>query len=115
MMKKLTPIIMLCICLFLSTPISANTDIPPVTGYTAEGIYYEAITIACSSYSTYTTAYSITLTKEITYDGTVIPSDSIPWTEKFNGHTYSGILYLQSYYYWDGTTVTTYKGTIYLQ
>ena len=114
-MKKFIPIIMLCICLFLSIPVSANTDIPPITGYTAEGIYYEAVTINCSSYNTYASPHSITSTKEFTYSGTIIPSSTLSWTEIIDGNTYSGTLYLQSYYHFNSKTVATYKGTIYLQ
>ena len=114
-MKKFTPIITLCICLFLGIPVSANTDISPITGYTTEGIYYEAVTINCSSYNTYASTHSITLTKEFTYTGTITPSNTIAWTEVIDSNTYSGTLYLQSYYHFNGKTVATYKGTIYLQ
>lgn len=114
-MKKATPIIILCICMLLSTPISAQVVFSPITGYTEEGIYYEAITLETSSIVSLANSNMMTVTKEITYDGIVSPSISISWTEKINGVTYSGSLYLQSFYQQQNKTVATYKGTLYAQ
>lgn len=114
-MNKITLITIICICLLLYNPVPVNADASYIVGYTAEGIYYEAVTLEITSYSAHGTVYAIDLTEKITYEGTVIPADTIPWTEIINGDTYSGTLYLQSFYHYDNTTVATYTGTIYAQ
>jgi len=114
-MKRIFLIITLCICMLMQTPVSVNAKVLPIAGYTAEGIYYEAVTLEMKSYSTYGTAYAISLTEEITYKGMIIPNDTISWTEIINGDTYSGMLYLQYFYHYDNTTVAVYTGTIYAQ
>lgn len=114
-MKKFTPLIMLCICLLLSTPVYASNDTSTIVGYTRGGIFYEAITLEMdSSLSLYGNADIVTLTKKITFAGMVTPNESLSWTETISGTIYSGTIYLQNYYY-AGETVATYKGTLYAQ
>lgn len=42
-MKKLTPIIMIYMMLLCTFPVCANTNQSIITGYTPDGIYYEAV------------------------------------------------------------------------
>ena len=81
------------------------------TGYTSQGNYYESITLYDSIMPLADTD-TITLTQEITYSGIVTPSASIPWSKTIDGKTYSGTLYLQSFYYTSTKTIAIYKGTL---
>ncbi|MBR4059321.1 MAG: hypothetical protein IKK03_05715 [Lachnospiraceae bacterium] len=115
-MKKFTPIFILFMCLFFSVPAYAKENTNIITGYTTEGIYYEAITLESqTTISTSARGTTLSITKEFTYDGTVTPSSSLSWTESSGGVTYSGTLYLKSFYYNNSKTVATYKGTLYAQ
>lgn len=114
-MKKLTPIFIICICLLLSTPLSAHSDTSPITVYTEAEIYYEAITLDTFSVISLKNSDMMNVTKQITYDGIISPPSSISWEEKIDGITYSGTLYLQSFYQQQSKTVATYKGTLYAQ
>ena len=110
-MKKFAPIIALCLCLLLGTPAS---DSFTITGYTYDGIYYEAVTLdSSSSLEPLADASHITVTKEFTFTGTVVPGDSIDWRETIDGTAYIGTLYLYSYYHFDNATTAIYKGTLY--
>lgn len=103
----------LCISLLAGSPRQANANLTTVTGYTSGGVYYEAITLENNfNSSIIPMADTISLTKEITYNDIITPSISLPWTEIVNGATFSGTLYLQSFYYSDGKTFVTYKGTL---
>ena len=115
-MKKITPIFILCMCLFLCIPAYANEATAIITGYTKDGIYYEAVTLE-EHEDTYasTRGKILNVTKEFTYSGIITPSSSLSWTESSGGVTYSGTLYLQSFYYNNNKTVATYKGTLYAQ
>lgn len=113
-MKKLTPVIILCLCLLLSTPVYAAPVSSTITGYTYEGIYYEAVTLdSSSSWDPLSNVSNITVTKKFTFTGTVVPGDSIDWRETINGTAYIGTLYLYSYHHSEDTTIAIYKGTLY--
>ena len=110
-MKKLIPIITLCLCLFFTDPVYAESYSTVTSGYTADGIYYGAITL--DILASLADADSITITQEFTFSGTVIPGTSIDWRDTINGTVYIGTLYLYSYYHFENTTVAIYKGTLY--
>ena len=114
-MKKLTPIIMIYMMLFCAFPVCANTDQSIITGYTPDGIYYEAVISESDICIPLADKDAITLTQQVTYDGIVAPNTSIPWTKIIDGTTYSGTLYLQSFSQGNNKTVATYKGTLYAQ
>lgn len=114
-MKKFLLHIPLCFCLLFITPIYSYASSQVMTGYTADGIYYEAITIEFSHNPELLTDLDyITLTKQVTYSGLVYPSSAVAWTETIDGTTYIGTLYLDTYYHTsEHTTIAIYKGTLY--
>lgn len=90
----------------------ANVQSPSlnVLGYTTEGVRYE---VHGTSY-VQLTADSIFVTRRVTFDGFILPSDTFFWQEKIDKVTYSGTLQLKSYSY-DAKakkTIATYEGTL---
>lgn len=114
-MKKLTPIIMIYMMLLCAFPVCANTNQSIITGYTPDGVYFEAVITDIDISMPLADADSITITQQVTYNGIVAPSISIPFTKIIDGTTYSGTLYLQSFTQGNNKTVATYKGTLYAQ
>lgn len=55
---------------------------------------------------------SISVTREIIYNGKVTPAKTISMTEEHNGIMYSGTLTLRSCMYVNNQTVATYSGTL---
>ena len=108
-MKKFISFITLCMLLIcFPTHISANS--PSITGYTQDGIFYEAITLEENlNFTIVPFSDTMSLTKEITYNGIITPKNSITWSETISGTTFSGTLYLQSFYYSNNKTIATYK------
>ena len=112
-MKKLLLLTILYTYLLTSYPLHVSASSPSITGFTPSGIFYQAITIS-ETYDSLIVPYAntISLTKEITYSGIIIPDNSISWKETISGTTYSGTLYLQSFHYSNSKTIATYKGTL---
>lgn len=48
----------------------------------------------------------ITVNKEFTYSGQLMPKELINWTETINGKVYSGLLRLSDYYYIASQNIT---------
>ena len=114
-MKKLTPIIMIYMVLLCAFPVYANSNQSINTGYTPDGIYYEAVITESDICMPLADTDAITLTQQVTYNGIVTPNASITFTKVVDGTTYSGTLYLQSFTQGNNKTVATYKGTLYAQ
>ena len=112
-MKKILILSIICTYLFTNYPLQVSASSNSITGFTPSGIFYQAITIS-ETYDSLIVPYAntISLTKEITYSGIIIPDNSISWKETISGTTYSGTLYLQSFHYSNSKTIATYKGTL---
>ena len=115
-MKKTITYLMLSFCLLLITPIHMNAENSAITGYTADGIYYE-VTYSDTDYTSVISSRgsAIYVTREITYNTIITPNVSLSWSERINDTIYSGTLKLQSFYYENEKTVATYKGTLIAQ
>lgn len=107
-MKKLTYLILLCLCAVLFLPVYAESD----DHYS----FYHLDEAALLS-KEFRSADIITVTKEFTYNGITYPADSIPWQESFDGIAYSGTLSLISFCHInespsDSYTDAVYQGTL---
>lgn len=113
-MKKLF-IITLFLCLFINTPLSISANSTIITGYTNDGIFYEAITLNQSSFiEPLAPAKSISVTKQFTYDGIITPAVSLEWREIIDGTAYVGTLHISSLTHTStNTTIVIYQGTLY--
>lgn len=109
-MKKRMIIFSMVLSTLLSSPVYAqdiNTSIE--SGYTSQGIYFEVCDIQDSVIINGATR---TITRQITYNGNIIPANSITVTDIVDGIYYTGTLNLLYYSYIDGKTIATYRGTL---
>lgn len=111
---KIFTALVLSFILLLSCPFSVQASCqPPVLkteGYTEDAVRYE---VHGTSY-VQLTSDSIFVTRQVTYDGFVIPPGQVSWQEKINAITYSGTLSLKSHAFNPKTqkTTATYEGTL---
>lgn len=111
-MKKLyTPLLTIFLLLSLSINAHAaeNPDSLITNGYTKEGIYYEVHGEVSLPYA----SDSITVTRQVTYEGKVTPESQISWTESIDGIICTGTLKLTQFSYRNNKTVAVYRGTLY--
>lgn len=115
-MKKFLLTTILCLCLLCNATVPVAADSSATTGYTNDGIYYEAVTLEHShSIDSLSDTDTITLSKEITFSGIITPDDTLAWREIIDDTVYVGTLHLYSYYYLDGKTIAIYKGILYAE
>ena len=112
-MKKLfsTILIILSVCISTAIPsYASNSNTLVGSGYTNEGIYFE---VYCINDETFLSrAASITVTREIIYEGIISPPAQLDWNETISGINYSGTLKIQSFRYSNEKTIATYKGIL---
>ncbi len=112
-MKKIC-IITLSFCLILFFPLSVHaSEQPPhlsTNGYTKENVHYEVQ----GAFYIRLAANSIFVSREVTYNGKVIPSRQIDWQEKVGDVSYSGTLTLKKSTYSVATqkTIASYEGIL---
>ena len=112
-MRKIISLIstLLLICSITSS-VEAQENLQKVgEGYTTDGVYYEVFAVDDEDISLCAT--SISVTRQMKYNGIVTPSAQISWEEEINGVNYTGVLKLSSYAQSSGQTIATYKGTLY--
>ncbi|MBQ7927075.1 MAG: hypothetical protein IJ335_12435 [Lachnospiraceae bacterium] len=75
------------------------------------------VIVSNESYSFSPDATSMQTSITMEYPGEVVPNRSVTITRIINGNTYTGTVYLISYWYIVDTNTTTanYEGTLYLQ
>ena len=113
-MKKINLSVILCIFLLHTFPICASANSTITTGYTQEGIYYEAVTLEFfPSFEILADTDTIKIAQEIAFNGIIVPTDSIEWIETIQSVDYIGTLYLDSYYHFEGKTYAIYTGILY--
>lgn len=107
-------IVTLSFCLILFFPFSVYASEQPThlstNRYTQENVHY---VVQETSYIRLA-ANSIFGSREVTYDGRVIPSRQIYWQERIGDTSYSGTLTLKKSTFSAATqkTTTTYEGTL---
>lgn len=93
-------------------PVQASCQLPVLNapGHIEETVHYE---IYGTSY-VQLTANSVFVTRQVTYEGFVIPSSEVSWQEKIKDITYSGTLRLKIHTFNPKTqkTTATYEGTL---
>lgn len=101
--------ILLLVCPF-SVQASCHPPVLKTEGYTEEAVRYEVH----GTFYVQLTSDSIFVTRQVTYDGFVIPSSQVFWREKINDITYSGNLQLKKQNFNPKTqkTTATYEGTL---
>jgi hypothetical protein len=115
-MKKFLLTTILCLFLLCNTTVPVSADFSVLTGYTDDGIFYEAVTLEYSSSAEpLADTDIITVTKEVTFSGIITPNDTLAWRELIDDTVYVGTLRLYSYYHFDGRTIAIYKGTLYAE
>ncbi|MBR3825714.1 MAG: hypothetical protein IKJ39_11030 [Lachnospiraceae bacterium] len=82
------------------------------SAYTTDGIYYEVYVNEISQQNEMrNSGYSINI--DLVYDGLIIPSKTIPWSQTINGTVCTGTLKLYSFSQHNGKTTANYQGIIY--
>lgn len=114
-MKKLY-ISLLSMLLSVLLPLSVNAQ--EVTnkvneGYTNENVYYSVYEIETKSTTTMrAVGDTITVLRKIQYNGIVLPTSQLTYSEKINGIYYTGTLTLQSFEFENGNTIALYSGKL---
>lgn len=109
--------LLLCICLngFIITHAKEISTTKYLTeGYTSEGIHYTIYDVQPSVASTticlQRAATQLQVTRQIHFDGDIIPPKTWYFAERINGYIYAGTLSLNSIQIIYGKTIATYKG-----
>ncbi len=115
-MRKSVLFLLVVMGLYLAVlPVAAQENAQKVgEGYTSEGVYYEVYKLENITPDEISIdASGIKVTRQLAFQGCVIPSKEIFWRESVNEVFYCGMLTLSGYSYNSSQTIATYSGTLY--
>lgn len=110
-MKKLSylsPVLVFILALSVSVQASENLMTLIISGYTESGIYYEVL----GQTSIQPSSDNISVTRQVIYEGKIVPERQIFWQETINGVACTGTLKLSEVIYKDNKTMAIYRGTL---
>lgn len=114
MKKKLFPSLFLTLFLILSQSANAMGYTPITNGYTDSGVYYEVYEIETTTLSnnTYAITSSIAVSRQLQFQGIIVPPRTMDYVEVIHGITYRGIITLSRFTYEDNNTIALYTGLL---
>lgn len=110
MKKTYHLLLIIAFILTLSIPVQASENfLPQITsGYTDDGIYYEVY----GQTSVQSRSDSISVARQVVYEGRVNPEKQIFWQETIDGVAYTGTLKLAQIIYGKNKTIAVYEGIL---